>query len=357
MFSESEKKQYRRLWMVFLIGVVFALVGLVGASIARSDVLRAAALHLVMDVVALLVSLVAMRMAVRKANKHFTFGLRRAEPVAGFFNAVLVLVAALEITVESIQHLNGGEAPREGPMLIFALVAMVVNGISVWLIHGAMGHDHPGHDHAHGPERAHAHQKQVLAHAHGHEPHEHGFEHQHEAPRAKVPTHDCEAETVKDQEWQKNEKRAHQLNLRGAWLHLLGDTLGSLAAVVAAIVIRMGGPRIIDPLASLAVVVILVIGALRLLKDALWVLLEAAPKHIPLDEVEKRLRSVASVVDVSNLHVWTVGGHHDAITVHVQASAPKINLAEELAALLKREFDATYVTVQVENISSFHATA
>ncbi len=334
-FTAEERKQYGRLRVVFLVVSVFSVVEYVGARIARSDVLRAENVHLVMDVLALFVSLFAMKVAVRKPTAHFTYGLRRAEPVAGFFNAVLVLVAAAHIAFESFEHMTTGEPPARNLMLAFSLIALVVNGLSAWLIHGSMSHDHPGHSHGHGlthhgPSHDHDHQ-----HAPGHDAHAHD-------------DHDCATETEKDKEWEREEKRAHQLNLRGAWLHLVGDTLASLAAVVAAVVIRLGGPRIIDPLASLAVVAILVVGAFRLLRDALWVLLEAAPKHIRLEDLDKRVRAVAGVTDVADLHVWTVGGHHDAITLRVVAPAAAPGLAHEISAVLRHEFDAKFVTVQVD---------
>ena len=223
------------------------------------------------------------------------------------FNGLLVLGAAVEIVRDAVEHLEHAESPRGGLMLIVASAALVVNGISAWLLHGAIHH---GHDHGHG-------------HGHGH--------------------------THGDEKKEKGKKpKGHELNLRGAWLHLLGDTLGSVAALVAAIVIRSGGPAAVDPIASLVVVVILVLGAIRLLRDALAVLVEAAPKHLPVDQVTVVLRAFPGVKEVHDLHVWSLGAGHDAITVHVRAESPAPDLGRRIADKLRHDFEAEYVTVQVE---------
>ena len=142
--------------------------------------------------------------------------------------------------------------------------------------------------------------------------------------------------------------RGHHLNLRGAWLHLLGDALGSLAAFAAGLAIRLGMPPIVDPLASFIVVAILVVGAIRLLRDAGLVLLEAAPHHLPVAKVEKVLLSMEDVTHVSALHVWSLGTGHDAITARVRTRSTDPKLAARASELLRKRFTAEYVTIEVE---------
>ena len=94
-FNPKEAKQARRLGFVLGLISIFFVVELVGAIYARSNVLKADALHLLMDVLALGMSLIAMRIAVRRPTARFTFGLRRTEPVAAIVNGLLVLLATL----------------------------------------------------------------------------------------------------------------------------------------------------------------------------------------------------------------------------------------------------------------------
>ena len=138
------------------------------------------------------------------------------------------------------------------------------------------------------------------------------------------------------------------MNLRGAWLHLLGDTLGSLAAIAAAIIIKAGGPPSVDPLASFFVAAVLIVGALRLLRDATLVLLEAAPKHLSVGAVRAVVGAFPGVIEVHDLHVWTLGAGHDAITVHVRVKADP-TIARRISDKVRASFGVEYVTVQVES--------
>ncbi len=339
--STTTRRQSVRLFIVLVLIGGFFFVELIGARLARSDVLEADAFHLLMDVLAIAISLAAMRVSSRKPSSRFTFGLRRAEPLAALANGVLVLGVAIELVRDAIEHVGHTEEPRSGLMLAVASAALVMNGLNAWLLHGAMGHAHHGHSHGHshshadhsgsgadGAHGAHSHDSHAHA-AHGsHSPCEH--EHEHDAH-----AHDAHA-------------HGHQLNLRGAWLHLLGDALGSFAAFVAAIAIKLGAPPVVDPLASFAVVVILVIGAFRLLRDAALVLLEAAPKHLSIGKIEKALLALDGVTKVSALHVWSLGTGHDAITAHLRTTSNDPGLGARAAELLKKRFTVEYVTVQVE---------
>src|SRR5580692_2584227 len=144
-FTPQEARQARRLGLVIGIVVVFFVLELVGALLAESVVLQADALHLLMDILALGVSLFAMR----RPTPRFTFGLRRAEPVAAMFSAALVLATTVFIVIEAIDALHGRSAPRPGIMLAVATMALLVNGLSAWLLHDVIGQPHA---HAHDPD-------------------------------------------------------------------------------------------------------------------------------------------------------------------------------------------------------------
>src|SRR5687767_694302 len=104
--AATERRQSTRLLIVLILIGAFFVVELIGAKLARSDVLEADAFHLLMDVFALAISLAAMRLASRRPNERFTFGLRRAEPTAALANGVLVLGVAIELVRDAIEHLG-----------------------------------------------------------------------------------------------------------------------------------------------------------------------------------------------------------------------------------------------------------
>lgn len=330
----TERKQARRLLVVLVVISGFFFFELLGARAAGSDVLKAAAYHLLMDVFALGISLGAMRVASRRPNARFTFGMRRAESMAALVNGVLVFAVAVELLRDAWVDLANPVMPRSGLMLVVASAALVVNGLSAWLIHSVMGVHLHGHEHSHGHEHAHHDQDD---HAHGVDSHDHSRCDDHAG-------HD----PAEEDEGDHAAAHAHHLNLRGAWLHLMGDALGSLAAFAAGLAIRFGAPPVVDPLASLVVVAILVVGAVRLLRDAGYVLLEAAPPHLPVDRLRRTIAAFPGVQGIHSLHVWSLGTGHDAVTVHVTSSGSEPKLGTRLGDVLRARFHVEYVTVQVD---------
>jgi cation diffusion facilitator family transporter len=347
-FTPHEARQASRLRLVILLVAGFFGLELAGAIAADSVVLQADALHLLMDVLALGVSLFAMRLAVRRPTPRFTYGLRRAEPVAAIFSAALVLGTTVFIVIEAVEALRGREPPRAGLMLVVASGALVVNGLSAWLLHGVIGHAHPhdpdNPDHREGRGRGPGH----AGHAHDHAGHDHDHDHaghDHGHDRA---GHDHDHDHAGHDHGPVSRRSGHALNLRGAWLHLVGDTLGALAALVAAVVLRFWGQPLADPIASFIVAGILVVGALRLGRDATLVLLEAAPPHLPVERIRAVVAETPGVQAVHDLHVWTLGAGHDAITVHVRTDRPDPAFGQRLSDRIRGTLGAEYVTVQVE---------
>jgi cobalt-zinc-cadmium efflux system protein len=330
-FTAPERRQAGRLLMVLGIISVFSVVQLLGAAWADSDVLRAEALHMLTDVAALGLAWLAMRIAVQRPTARFTYGLRRAEPVAAVFNALLVLGATGLVVAHALSELSVGAGPRADRMLYIAAVALVVNGVSAWLIHGAIG--------------AHAHEHLELPISGG------------ATPGAPTP---CDDHTHRHiGQHASGHAHGHALNLRGAWLHLFGDALGSLAALVAAIAIHFGASPRADAIATFVVAAILIYGAVRLLIDALGILLEASPPHVPVEKVRATILGVSGVAGLHDLHVWTLGAGHEAITAHVtptaSAASPsgatrasEASLAERIERALRAHFGVEYVTIQVD---------
>jgi len=111
--------------------------------------------------------------------------------------------------------------------------------------------------------------------------------------------------------------REGSLNVRGAYLHVLGDLLASVGTVVAAVLVRFTGWLPADPLASLLTTALIVAGSWRLVKESVDVLLEAAPRHIELGTVRERLEAIPGVESIHDLHVWTVTSGMIALSVHL----------------------------------------
>jgi cobalt-zinc-cadmium efflux system protein len=140
------------------------------------------------------------------------------------------------------------------------------------------------------------------------------------------------------------------LNLRGAFLHVLGDLLGSLGAIVAALIMLATGWYLADPLLSLGIGSLILWGAWRLLRESVEVLLEAAPVGVEPDEVRRAMESVRGVVGVHDLHVWTVTSGLTALSGHVEVTGERAwhDVLIDLATLLRTRFGIAHVTLQPE---------
>jgi cobalt-zinc-cadmium efflux system protein len=141
----------------------------------------------------------------------------------------------------------------------------------------------------------------------------------------------------------------HSLNQRGAYLHLVGDLLGSGGAVLAGILILTAGWVDADPVISLAIGLLILIGAWRLIRESSDILLEATPAHIPLETVHERLASLAGVSSVHDLHVWTLTSGVIAMSGHLVVRDPAANqrILEEAQARMD-DLGIAHITIQME---------
>jgi len=141
----------------------------------------------------------------------------------------------------------------------------------------------------------------------------------------------------------------HSLNVRGAYLHVVGDLLGSVGALAAAAIIALTGWTPADAVVSAVIALLIAVGAVRLLRDSVDVLLEATPRHISLERVADELDSIPGVRNVHDLHVWTVTSGVVAMTGHAVIADP--GQSERIlaaAADRMRQLGIGHVTFQLE---------
>ncbi len=142
---------------------------------------------------------------------------------------------------------------------------------------------------------------------------------------------------------------AHSLNARAAYLHVLSDLLGSVGALGAALVVAFTGWTYADPIVSIVLAVLILVGAWRLVRESVDVLLEAVPRHVSMPEVERRMRAVPGVEAVHDLHVWTVTSGMVAMSGH--AVVPELARHPEVLERIRagmRELGIGHVTIQLE---------
>jgi cobalt-zinc-cadmium efflux system protein len=140
------------------------------------------------------------------------------------------------------------------------------------------------------------------------------------------------------------------LNVRGAWLHVLTDTLGSVQAIAAGALIWAFGWRWADPAASVLIALLVIYSAWSLLGEATGVLMEGAPSHIDVNEVRSAMALVPGVLEVHDLHVWTITSGLESLSAHVVVEEGRYgcDLLTEIRSLLHEQFGLHHMTVQIE---------
>jgi len=149
-------------------------------------------------------------------------------------------------------------------------------------------------------------------------------------------------------------RQSHQdMNIRGAFVHLMGDALNTLAVFIAAFLIGWTHSPRIDPVVSGLIALIVLWSAGRLLKDSLNTLLEGVPKGIKVPDVEAEIMRVKGVLSVHDLHVWSICSHLNALSGHVLLGADEMphqnRVLERIGETLKNRFGIAHTTIQVES--------
>lgn len=143
----------------------------------------------------------------------------------------------------------------------------------------------------------------------------------------------------------------HNLNIRAALFHVLSDALGACAVIVGGVLIAMTHQAWIDPLLSIVVAAIIVVGVVRVMRDATDVLLESVPAGVDTNDVSARMGDVAGVAGVHDLHVWAIGSGSYALSAHVTIDDRRLSEAAEVLRDIDSQLQAmgiTHVTIQFE---------
>ncbi|HVV68314.1 MAG TPA: cation diffusion facilitator family transporter [Gammaproteobacteria bacterium] len=142
----------------------------------------------------------------------------------------------------------------------------------------------------------------------------------------------------------------HTLNSRAAILHVLGDLLGSVAALISGIVIHLTGWLAIDPLLSMFIAILILISSINLLRETLLVLMEGVPLHLDLAEVGKQIANTPKVIAVHDLHIWTLSSGLIVLSAHIELDdlTDWQRTLHDLRIMLSEKFAITHVTLQPE---------
>ncbi len=141
------------------------------------------------------------------------------------------------------------------------------------------------------------------------------------------------------------------INIKAALLHVLTDTLGSVAAIIAGISVYFWKLYIMDPILSIVVVLLLLPSTYNVIKSSLSILMEFAPKEINIEEIEKDLRGIEEVIDIHDLHIWSITSGNDILTVHIVTE--RISSSQKILKEVHKiaeNYGIRHTTVQIEKV-------
>jgi cobalt-zinc-cadmium efflux system protein len=285
--KEERRKDRTRLFFALVLTGTIAVAEAVGGYLTNSLALMADAGHMLTDVSALGLSLLALWFSGKPADVKKTYGYYRMEILSALLNGVLLVGITVVILVEAWDRFRAPAEVHLGPMAIVALIGLVANLGALAFLH-----------------------------------------------------------------------RSHSMNVRGAFLHVLGDALSSVGVLVGAGVMWLTGWYVVDPLISVLISVVIVVGALKLVRDAVDVLLEAVPAHVDMSVVKDLLLKVQGVSDVHDLHVWTIASGMYALSAHLVVADPMVCNNDEILSAVKHElfdrFGIDHTTIQIESETYAH---
>jgi len=276
-----------RLKLTLLVGLAMIICESVGSWLSHSLALLADAVHVLADVLAIAITLLASRLAERPQSPKRSYGYYRLEVLAALFNGLLLVLISGFILQKAYERFSHPNEIHADIMLGVALLSLVANVVMVALLR---------------------------------------------------PSH------------------SHNLNLRGAYLHVLSDTMSASAVILGAYLIYLTRQNWIDSVAGGFVAVFIFVMALRLIWDSVHILLEGTPKHMDPEEIETKLRNAfPQIVNIHDFHVWEITAHLFAMTAHVEARVRSLEetrvLVDEMNALIRKQYGIGHTTFQVEPTS------
>ncbi|GAB2291150.1 Metal tolerance protein 1 [Dionaea muscipula] len=339
----------RKLFMAVALCIVFMSVEVVGGIKANSLAILTDAAHLLSDVAAFAISLFSLWAAGWEATPRQSYGFYRIEILGALVSIQLIWLLAGILVYEAIERLINDTGEVNGfLMFLVAAFGLVVNIIMALLL----GHNHGhGHSHGHGhDDHGHSHTQEVVIAPknHGH-PHHHSDDGEHHHHHDHEDDHDEPLLNTNDAHEKK--KQRGSINVQGAYLHVLGDSIQSVGVMIGGAIIWIKPEwKIIDLICTLIFSVIVLGTTIKLMRDIVEVLMESTPREIDTTKLETGLLDMEEVVAIHELHIWaiTVGKVLLACHVKIRPEANADLVLDKVIEYIRREYNISHVTIQIE---------
>jgi cobalt-zinc-cadmium efflux system protein len=288
----------KRFIISILVTVVILVAEVIGGLWTGSLALLSDSAHVFMDIFALGLSFLALRLSALPSDDRHTYGYHRLEVIAALVNGISLVAIAVGIWWEAFQRWNNPQPIRSLEMLLIAAIGLVANLVVAFVLGGS----------------THTHQ------------HIEGEEHDH--------------------------NHVQDINVHSAFLHVIGDAVSSVGVIIAALIVWRTGWEWADPLMSVLIGVLIVVSALRVLRSSLHILIEGVPEGMNIHHIAELMQSTPAVLQVHDLHVWSICSGHIALSAHVRVqeeNRPAGQVMMDLRERLHSEYGIDHTTIQIEN--------
>ncbi|XP_005181400.1 zinc transporter 7-like [Musca domestica] len=293
-------KNSRNLFLFLMLNLSFAFVELFYGILTNSLGLISDSFHMFFDCTGLLAGLAASVITKWRANERFSYGYVRAEVLAGFVNSLFLIFVAFFILSEGVERLIEPPEVKHERLFVVSVLGLLVNLVGIYAFNhggghghshggGGHGHSHGGHGHSHGSSSplidANGHQAISMDDGHGHS-HSHGHSHGDDLSGG----------------------GSNSQIMRGVFLHILADTLGSVGVIISAVLMHLFGWMIADPICSIFISVLIVLSVMSLIKESIYVLMQRQPVALDrlLPQCYQKVTGLAGVYAVQEPHFWTL---------------------------------------------------
>lgn len=270
----------RNLFLFLILNLSFAFVELSYGVWTNSLGLISDSFHMFFDCTGLLAGLAASVITKWKANEKYSYGYVRAEVLAGFVNGLFLLFIAFFIMSEAVERAIEPPEVKHERLFVVSVLGLLVNLVGIYAFQH--GHSHGGgHGHSHGSKSGHGHAHDnhslLMGNSHGHE-------HSHDMPGGNSQI------------------------MRGVFLHILADTLGSVGVIVSAVLMQMFGWMIADPICSMFIAILIALSVLALIKESVQILMQRQPTSLDhaLPQCYQKVMQLAGVYSIQDPHFWTL---------------------------------------------------
>ncbi|GMH26668.1 hypothetical protein Nepgr_028511 [Nepenthes gracilis] len=357
--AEERSASMRKLIIAVTLCIIFMSVEVAGGIKANSLAILTDAAHLLSDVAAFAISLFSIWASGWEATPRQTYGFFRIEILGALVSMQSIWLIAGILVYEAVARIINDTGEVKGfLMFVVAAFGLVVNVLMAVLL--GHGHDHHGHGHGSGHnhghddhDHTHGHDLNIYTHHHHHSGHSKPNDtdkNANEADPNEPLLKDCHQseytlKCVPKQQHQRN------INVQGAYLHVLGDSIQSIGVMVSGAIIWYKPQwKILDLICTLFFSVIVLGTTIKMLRNILEVLMESTPREIDATKLEKGLCEMDEVVEIHELHIWaiTVGKVLLACHVKIKPEADADMVLDKVIDYIRREYNISHVTIQIE---------